>query len=86
MEDSFALFQHPRARFAFRGHCPTVLVRLGLPALGRFPQFSAFAKVYDSLMHVEAENSRNRPNMAISPYLPLAVALLQYLRQSTKYT
>ena len=40
--------------------------QLGLPALGRFPQFSAFDEVGETLTEVEAENSRNRPNMAFS--------------------
>ena len=41
--------------------------KLGLPALGRFPQFSAFDEVGETCMNIEAENSRNRPNMAFSP-------------------
>ena len=51
--------------------------QLGLPALGRFPQFSAIADVCDTLTEVEAENSRNRPNMAFFLLPPSAVALLR---------
>ena len=60
------------------------LPQLGLPALGRFPQFSAFAYVRDPWPNSGAENSRNRPNMAIFTFQPLAGALLQNLQPSTE--
>ena len=55
----------------------TFAPQLGLPALGRFPQFSAFDEVDETLTEVEAENSRNRPNMAFFLLPPSAVALLR---------
>ena len=85
----------PRSRFqpAFNRcrHSPTVLAewahRLCPPTLDRFPRFSAIARKRPSTgIQVEAENSRNRSNLAILPvtdFRSRAPAIICTPRQGT---
>ena len=83
MEDCFALFQHLRARFVFRGHSPTVLsadavTPFGLPTIFRFARF----RVIDNslalnVLELSRETAQTEKKLAIFPFQPHAVALLR---------